>query len=185
MSKVRKQLSEHIEILDKNIHYFDQCINRFKSLIIKTFKKKGTVFVAGNGGSAADSQHFTAELVGRYKKNRKPYSAISLSADVGTITCIANDFGYENIFSRQLEAIGKKNDLLVAISTSGNSKNIINLLKISKKKGIFSIGLLGNKGGKSKNLCNYPIVVPSNNTARIQEMHQIIYHNVCYLIDED
>ena len=139
--------------------------------------------MAGNGGSATDSQHFVAELIGRYKKSRKPYSSVSLSSDIGTITCIANDFGYENIFSRQLEALGKRNDLLIAFSTSGNSKNIINLLKTSKKKKIFSICLLGNKGGQSKNLCDYPVIISSMSTARIQEMHQIIYHNVCSLID--
>jgi len=184
MKEVKKEIFDHQITLIKNVKKLETTIIRAAELIFKTLKKGGTIYIAGNGGSAADSQHFAAELIGRYKKNRKPYKAMSLAADVGTITCIANDFGYENIFSRQLDALGNKNDLVVAISTSGNSKNIINLLKMSKSKKVYSIGFFGNQGGKSKKLCNYPIIINSKNTARIQEMHQIIYHNICNLIDQ-
>ncbi len=183
MRKIRNELTNHQEVLKKNFQLIEKSVIEISKIIKKTIKKKGIIYMAGNGGSATDSQHFVAELIGRYKKSRKPYSSVSLSSDIGTITCIANDFGYENIFSRQLEALGKRNDLLIAFSTSGNSKNIINLLKTSKKKKIFSICLLGNKGGQSKNLCDYPVIISSMSTARIQEMHQIIYHNVCSLID--
>tara|TARA_A100000164_G_scaffold281886_1_gene254297 strand:- start:57 stop:608 length:552 start_codon:yes stop_codon:yes gene_type:complete len=183
MRKIRNELTDHQEVLKKNFQLIEKSVIEISKIIKKTIKKKGIIYMAGNGGSATDSQHFVAELIGRYKKSRKPYSSVSLSSDIGTITCIANDFGYENIFSRQLEALGKRNDLLIAFSTSGNSKNIINLLKTSKKKKIFSICLLGNKGGQSKNLCDYPVIISSMSTARIQEMHQIIYHNVCSLID--
>ena len=183
MKKIRRELIEHQEVFKRNSNLIEKNILKISKIIKRTFKKKGIIYMAGNGGSATDSQHFVAELLGRYKKNRKPYSAVSLSSDIGTITCIANDFGYENVFSRQLEALGRKKDLLITFSTSGNSKNIINLLKTSKKKKIFSICLLGNKGGQSKKLCDYPVVIDSTNTARIQEMHQVIYHNVCNLID--
>ncbi len=183
MKKIRRELIEHQEVLKKNFELIEKNILKISKIIQSTFKKNGIIYVAGNGGSATDSQHFVAELLGRYKKKRKPYGAVSLSSDIGTITCIANDFGYQNIFSRQLEALGKSKDLLITFSTSGNSKNIINLLKTSKKKKIFSICLLGNKGGQSKKLCDYPVVIDSTTTARIQEMHQVIYHNVCNLID--
>ncbi len=183
MKKIRRELIEHQEVLKKNFELIEKNILKISKIIQSTIKKNGTIYMAGNGGSATDSQHFVAELLGRYKKNRKPYNAVSLSSNISTITCIANDFGYQNIFSRQLEALGKSKDLLIAFSTSGNSKNIMNLLKISKKKKIYSICLLGNKGGKSKKLCDHPVVIDSSNTARIQEMHQVIYHNVCNLID--
>ena len=183
MKKIRDELIDHQEVLEKNFQLIKKSVIKISKIVKRTIKKKGIIYMAGNGGSATDSQHFVAELIGRYKKNRKPYSSISLSSNIGTSTCIANDFGYENIFSRQLEALGKRNDLLIAFSTSGNSKNIINLLKTSKKKKIFSICLLGNKGGQSKNLSDYPVVIDSMSTARIQEMHQVIYHNVCNLID--
>lgn len=183
MNKILNQLADHKNLIKKNTDYLQKSILEIKKIVLRTFKNKGTIYIAGNGGSASDSQHFAAELMGRYKKNRKPYKAISLASDISTITCIANDFGYENIFSRQLEALGKKNDLVIVFSTSGNSKNIINLLKISKKKKIFSISLLGNRGGKSKKICDYPVIVDSINTARIQEIHQIIYHNVCNLLE--
>ncbi len=183
MKRVKKEIFEHQQTFIKNVKILESGIIKASSLISKTFKKKGKIYIAGNGGSASDSQHFAAELIGRYKKKRKPFRAVSLAADIGTITCIANDYGYENIFARQLEALGNKNDLVIAISTSGNSRNILNLLKMSKKMKIYSIGFLGNQGGKSKKLCNYSIIIDSKDTARIQEMHQIIYHNICKQID--
>ena len=183
-NKIKNHIKDHSDLINKNVREISVCIEKIAKDIKSRLKNNKTIFFAGNGGSAADCEHITGELVGRYKKNRKPYKAMSLAADVGTITCIANDFGYENIFSRQLDALGNKNDLVVAISTSGNSKNIINLLKMSKSKKVYSIGFFGNQGGKSKKLCNYPIIINSKNTARIQEMHQIIYHNICNLIDQ-
>ena len=183
MNKVKKELLMHFDIFKNNFELIEKSIINVSKIIKKTINNNGIIYMAGNGGSAADSQHFVAELIGRYKKNRKPYGAVSLSSNISSITCIANDFGYEDVFSRQFNGIGKKNDLLIVFSTSGNSKNIQNLLKISKKKKIFSICLSGNNGGNSRKLCDYPIVIKSNNTARIQEMHQIIYHNICNLID--
>ena len=134
--------------------------------------------LCGNGGSAADAQHLAAEFIVRLKPkfNRKPIAAISLAQDTSTITACGNDFNFDVQFSRSLEALGKKEDILIVISTSGNSKNIINVLKTAKKMKISSVGFLGNKGGKAKKLCNIPLVVNSNNTARIQEAHIFLGH---------
>ena len=180
---IKKHLEDHINLIKENSDSINSCVLKISNKIKTTFKDKKTVFLAGNGGSAADCIHITGELVGRYKKNRKPYNAISLTADTSVITCIANDFGYEKIFDRQLEAIGKKGDLLIAFSTSGESKNIENLLKKSKKMGIYSISLLGNNGGRCKIISDYSYVVPSTSTANIQEVHHLIGHIFCRLVD--
>jgi D-sedoheptulose 7-phosphate isomerase len=151
--------------------------------IIKSIKGGGKVLVFGNGGSAADSQHFAAELVGRFKKDRKPYGAISLTVNTSTLTAIANDYGYDMSFSRQLEALGKKGDVAFGISTSGNSKNVIEAIKKASDMGILTIGLMGSGGGAMKKECDIPIVVGSNDTPRVQEAHITIIHIICELID--
>ena len=138
----------------------------------------------GNGGSASDSMHLSTELIGRYKKKRRALRSVSLSSDQATLTCIANDFGYENIFSRQIEGLGKKGDVLICLTTSGNSKNIINALKCAKKKKIISILISGNKGGKCKIQSNHNIIIPSKSTARIQEMQLLIGHSIIESIED-
>ncbi len=177
-------INEHLTTLntikDKDL----KNILEFYNIILASIKKKGTIFWCGNGGSASDSQHLAAELIGRYKSNRKPLKSISLNSDTSVLTCISNDFGYENIFSRQLEGIANHNDVLIIISTSGNSKNIINAIKLAKKKKIKVLGLLGKNGGACKNLIKNKIIINSNNTARIQEMHIMIGHIICDLIEE-
>ena len=147
-------------------------------MITQKLNRGGKIMLCGNGGSAADAQHLAAEFIVRLKPklNRKPIAAISLAQDISTITACGNDFNFNVQFSRSLEALGKKEDILIAISTSGNSKNIINVLKTAKKMKISSVGFLGNKGGKAKKLCNIPLVVNSNNTARIQEAHIFLGH---------
>ena len=147
-------------------------------MITQKLNRGGKIMLCGNGGSAADAQHLAAEFIVRLKPklNRKPIAAISLAQDTSTITACGNDFNFDVQFSRSLEALGKKEDVLIVISTSGNSKNIINVLKIAKKMKISSVGFLGNKGGKAKKLCNIPLVVNSNNTARIQEAHIFLGH---------
>ncbi len=181
--KIQNHIKEHIKLIDNNINDISKCVQKISKEIKKTFNKNRTVFFAGNGGSAADCEHLAGELVGRYKKNRKPYKAISLTTDTSVITCIANDFGYDKIFERQLEGLGQKGDLLIVFSTSGKSKNIINLLKKSKKMNIKSIALLGKTGGQSKKISNYSYVVPSFSTANIQEIHHLIGHIFCSLVD--
>ena len=184
MNKITEShIRDHLDLIENNFKQISSCIEKIATDIKKTLKENKTIFFVGNGGSAADCEHLAGELVGRYKKNRQPYKAISLTTDTSVITCIANDFGYEKIFERQLQGVGQKGDLLIAFSTSGNSKNIINVLKMAKKLKIKSISLLGKDGGKCKKLSDYNYVVPSKSTANIQEVHHLIGHIFCRLVD--
>jgi len=150
-----------------------------------TLATDGTVLWCGNGGSAADCQHLAAELVGRFQKDRKALRSIALTTDTSVMTCIANDYKYEEIFSRQIEAIARKDDTLVILSTSGNSKNITHALSLANKLGIQTLALLGRDGGQAKALANQAIVIPSRSTARIQEAHILIGHILCDLIEKE
>lgn len=184
MNKITEShIRDHLDLIENNFKQISSCIKKIATDIKKTLKENKTIFFVGNGGSAADCEHLAGELVGRYKKNRKPYKAISLTTDTSVITCIANDYGYEKVFERQLEGIGQKGDLLIAFSTSGNSRNIINVLRIAKKLKIKSISLLGKGGGRCKKLSDYNYVVPSKSTANIQEVHHLIGHIFCSLVD--
>ena len=182
-NKIKLHIKNHLNLIKQNADEISFCAENIAQEIKKRLKNKKTIFFVGNGGSAADCEHLAGELVGRYKRNRSPYKAISLTTDTSVITCIANDFGYEKIFERQLQALGVNGDLLIAYSTSGKSKNIINVLKMAKKLKIKSICLLGNKGGTCKNLSNYSYVVQSNSTENIQEVHHLIGHIFCSLVD--
>lgn len=148
--------------------------------ILKKLKLGGKIFLCGNGGSASDAQHLAAEFLIRLdpKRNRFPIPAISLATDTSTITACGNDFSFDDIFSRNLEALATKKDILIVLSTSGNSKNILKVLNKSKKKNIFSIGFFGNNGGKAKKLTNLSLIVKSKNTARIQETHILLGHYI-------
>ncbi|GHV03428.1 phosphoheptose isomerase 1 [Campylobacterota bacterium] len=148
-----------------------------------SLKSGGRVLLCGNGGSAGDAQHIAAELTGRYKKERKPLAAIALTTDTSALTAIGNDYGFEQIFSRQVEALGRTGDILIAISTSGNSKNILAALRIAHKIGMRSIGLSGKDGGEMRELCDINLIAPSNDTPRIQEMHIFIGHTLCHIIE--
>jgi D-sedoheptulose 7-phosphate isomerase len=180
---IKKHILEHRVILD-SITDLDKSIENAAELLIKCLRNGGTIFWCGNGGSASDSQHLAGELVGRFVGDRKPLKSIALTADSAVLTCIVNDYGYEQIFSRQIEALGVKGDVLVGISTSGNSKNVLNALDIANKKQMITIGLTGKGGGKASSIANEPIVIESNTTARIQEMHILIGHILCDLIEE-
>jgi D-sedoheptulose 7-phosphate isomerase len=158
---------------------FVNSVQKSIDLVKTTIEKRATILVIGNGGSASEAQHLVGELVGRFKMERRGYPAISLSSDITSITAIANDYGYEQIFSRQIEALGQKKDLLITLSTSGNSKNCINAIKVAKQNGICTIALLGKNGGEMKGLADIEIIVPSNDTARIQEIHLLIIHTWC------
>ncbi len=142
------------------------------------------ILFCGNGGSAADSQHFAAELTGRFVRDRKPLAAIALTTDTSALTSIANDYAFEDVFARQVMALGLKGDVLVGISTSGNSKNIIRAVAEAKAIGMTTVGLLGRDGGQLRALCDHAIVVPSEVTARIQESHVLIGHTLCGLIEQ-
>ncbi|MFN3410911.1 MAG: SIS domain-containing protein [Exilispira sp.] len=152
--------------------------------VIETLKNNGKIFFAGNGGSAADSQHASTELVVRFKKNRNSINAIALGTNISTVTAISNDFGYEYIFSRELEGLGKKDDIVVGISTSGNSPSIVNLLKKAKEIECITIGFTGQNGGKIDQYCDYLIRCPSTDVARIQEIHGFLLHLFCEIIEE-
>lgn len=177
MSIFLDSINESIKI-KKNLISLEKKINFSIDKIYKCLKNKNKVLTCGNGGSAADAQHLAAEYVDRLKPNinRRPFPIMSLALDTSHLTACSNDFSFNDIFSRSLEAFGKKKDILLAISTSGNSKNVLKALKKAKEMGIYSIAFLGYNGGKAKNLADLSIIVPSNNTARIQESHIFIGH---------
>jgi len=172
-----EEILESIEIKKKLIGLNKEVFLAIKK-IFSTIKNGGKVFICGNGGSAADAQHLSAEFLVRLnpKINRRPFPIISLAMDTSTLTACGNDFDFKYIFSRNLEALASKKDLLIAISTSGNSKNIIEVLKQSKKMKIFSIGFLGSNGGVAKKLSNLNIIVPHLKVSRIQECHIFVGH---------
>lgn len=165
---------------NKKLLAHDKKVLKIINLIHKKIKDKGKVFIAGNGGSAAHAQHMAAEFLVRLnpKINRKPIPAIALALDTSTITACGNDYSFGNIFSRNLEALGDVNDILICLSTSGNSKNIINVLKKAKKLNIISLSFLGNNGGEAKKFSDVSLIINSSNTARIQEMHFSLLHYV-------
>lgn len=141
------------------------------------------ILICGNGGSAADAQHFAAELTGRYLKERRSYPALALTTDTSALTAIGNDYGFNSVFSRQIEGLGKAGDILIAISTSGRSPNILKAVEVAKARGLRTIGLLGRDGGTLKDLVDDAFIVPSEVTARIQEIHEMILHFLCESID--
>ena len=160
-------------------------IEKAINLVSDSLKNQGKVMVFGNGGSAADAQHFAGEIVGRYKRERRGYPAIALTTDTSIITSVANDYSFDAIFSRQIEALGKKGDIAFGISTSGNSKNVIEGIKKAKELGISTICLLGKDGGKLKDLAELSIVIPSDNIPRIQETHILIIHIICEEVEKN
>ena len=162
----------------KTLIKLEEQINKSINNIYRSLKKGGKIFFCGNGGSAADAQHLAAELLIRLrpKVNRNPIPAVSLCMDSSTLTACGNDYSFDKIFSRPFEALSNKNDILVVITTSGNSKNIIEVLKVAKKKKLLSIGLLGSKGGLAKKYCDISLVVDSNSVARVQESHIFLGH---------
>ena len=176
------EISENFKKLSSNKSYD---IKRAAQLIVKKIKKGGKVIYFGNGGSAADAQHLAAELVGRYKKTRKPLPSISLATDTSIITAVGNDFSFNDIFSRQIEALGNKNDVIYAISTSGKSKNVINALKQARKQGIVCIGVTGKNFVEFSKFCEIVISVPSTKSDRIQEMHIAVGQIICEIIENE
>ncbi len=153
-------------------------------LIVSTVKNGNTVFIAGNGGSAADAQHIAAEFVGRFKKERRSYPAIALTTDTSALTAIGNDYGFVKVFSRQLEGLGREGDLFIAISTSGNSVNLIHACTTARTQKMKTIGLLGCEGGLLKDFVDVSVIVPTKTTSHVQEIHQQIYHTWCLAVDD-
>jgi D-sedoheptulose 7-phosphate isomerase len=159
-------------------------LNRVCALCIGAYRDDGKILVAGNGGSAADAQHFAGELVSRFYFDRPPLAAIALTTDSSIHTAIGNDYGYEYIFSRQVQALGRTGDVFIAISTSGNSPNILKAVEAAKSIGLVVIGLTGRSGGKMKAMCDVCLCAPSDSTPRIQECHLVIEHSLCACIEE-
>lgn len=187
MEKWIEDILKDKEILMKSLRdsgYFSVLEEAGKELS-SSLKQGNKIVLAGNGGSAADAQHFAGELVGRFLEERKSLPAMSLCVDPSVVTCIANDYGYEEVFARQISGVGNKDDIFIAISTSGDSENCINAIKAAHEKGMTVIGFLGKDGGKMKELCDYPLIVPSEKTPRIQEIHTLTIHLLCELIERE
>jgi len=182
-----KDLIEENILNHKKILNLENEISRASNKIFYTLKKGNKIFICGNGGSAADAQHLAAEFLVRLRPNinRKPLPVINLAQDTSTITACANDYSFDKLFSRNLEALYSNGDLLITISTSGMSKNIIEVLKFAKKNNIYSISLLGNKGGQAKKITDLPIIVDSKNVARIQECHSFIGHLIFEWVEDE
>jgi D-sedoheptulose 7-phosphate isomerase len=180
----KNSLTESHTILSKLLEskdFFDSC-DKFSEIMISTYKLGGNVFSCGNGGSHCDAMHFAEELTGRFEKDRSPLGALALG-DPSHVTCVSNDYGFEYIFSRQLEGLGRKGDLLLGLSTSGNSKNVIRAVESAKKLGITSLCLLGKTGGLLKDLADHCIIIPSDRSDRVQEMHIKIIHTLIETVE--
>ncbi|MBO5039346.1 MAG: D-sedoheptulose 7-phosphate isomerase [Alphaproteobacteria bacterium] len=169
----------------KELKLMSEQVVRIADICIEAIKNGHKVIWCGNGGSAAQAQHLAAELVGRYKINRPAMNSLSLTVDTSNLTAIGNDYGYDVVFSRQLEGVGQKGDVLVGLSTSGNSKNVVLAFEQAKKTGITTIALVGAKGGLMKELADYSLCVPATTSAHIQEMHITVGHLVCDLIERE
>ncbi len=175
---------ESAEIKIAFVEKYASQIEELSKKIATRLKKGGTVYLFGNGGSAADAQHIAAELVGRFSKNRPPLRAVALTTDTSILTAVGNDFGFETIFERQIDAFVSSNDVVIGISTSGNSENVLRALKKAKEKGALTVVFTGGDGGKAKNLGDYTFIVPSFETPRIQECHITLGHTLCELIEK-
>ncbi|MSN25912.1 MAG: SIS domain-containing protein [Geobacter sp.] len=182
--EISAQLQSHREVIKRIEDEMTPLIAEFAILAVDTFRRGGKLLVMGNGGSAADSQHFVAEIVGRFKMERRGLPAIALSTDTSILTAIGNDYGFEMVFRRQVEALAVAGDMVVGISTSGNSANVQNALVLARERGCRTVGLLGKDGGSIKGHCDLALVVPSADTPRVQEGHGIIIHIVCDLIEK-
>ena len=182
--EIQNKILDSSESIKKSIENIPEIIRIIES-ITKSLKKGNKIILFGNGGSAADAQHIAAELVGRFDYDRKSLPAISLTTDTSVITSIGNDYSFEKIFSRQCESLVNKGDVVVGISTSGNSINVKNGLLVSKRKGAKTVGFLGRKGGHIKNIVDIPLVVNSNSTPRIQEVHRTVAHIICEIVEKN
>jgi len=178
MTHFTKELQEHKELLGL-MPSLEPVIIEAACRIAESIRNGGKLLLVGNGGSAADCQHLAAEFIGRFINDRRALPAIALTVDSSALTCVANDYGYDYVFSRQVEGLANKGDALIAISTSGNSPSILNAVVAAKERGVCTITMLGRDGGKAKGLADCEIIIPSGNTARIQEMHIFVGHFIC------
>tara|TARA_B110000263_G_scaffold161415_1_gene140326 strand:+ start:2733 stop:3332 length:600 start_codon:yes stop_codon:yes gene_type:complete len=173
-TKIIKKSTNHIKEIEKSIKIITECL-----------KNNNKIIIFGNGGSAADAQHIVAEFIGRFLLERKSLPAIALTSNSSILTALGNDYSFNTIFSRQCEALVEKGDVVIGISTSGNSKNVKNGLIISKKMGAVTVGLLGSRGGTIGKICDISIIIDSSSTPRIQEAHRTIYHIICEEVEKE
>jgi len=184
-STIENEFNDHLKVARASMNEVIGSVEIAAKICINSLTNGGKILLFGNGGSAADAQHIAAELVGRYKTERKGIAAISLSTDSSIITSISNDYGFDHLFDRQVDAIAKKGDVAIGISTGGTSLNVLNALTLASKLGCKTIGFSGKGGGAMNKLCDINIVVPSSDTPRIQEMHILIGHTICNLIEQE
>ena len=182
-SIIKHEFNEHIKVSVETIKSAEKTIETAANLCIESLKKGNKILLFGNGGSAADAQHIAAELVGRYKTERKGLSAIALTTDTSAITSIANDYGYLHVFDRQVEALANEGDVVIGISTGGSSTNVISALRLANDLGCKTIGFSGRDGGEFNTLCDINLIAIAEDTPRIQEMHILIGHTLCHLIE--
>jgi len=182
-SIIEFEFNEHLKTSRATMESIGDSLEIAAKMCIESLQSGGKILIFGNGGSAADAQHIAAELVGRYKVERKGLPAIALTTDTSALTSIGNDYGYDRVFDRQVEALAREGDVVIGISTGGSSRNVINGLLTAKDLGCKLIGCSGRDGGEMNTLCNVNLVVPAEDTPRIQEMHIVIGHTICHLID--
>lgn len=184
ITEIASQLAAHREVITRIERELSPLIAEMVTMLLQTFERGGKLLVMGNGGSAADAQHFVAEIVGRFKMERRGLPAIALSTDTSILTAIGNDYGFDRVFHRQVEALAVPGDLIIGISTSGNSLNVLHALELARETGCRTVGLLGKDGGSIKNLCDLALIVPSSDTPRVQEGHITIIHILCDLLEK-
>ena len=176
---------EHLDVTHKTFDSLESEFTQLVDLCTTAIKNGNKIMFFGNGGSASDAQHLATELTIRFKDDRAPIAGLALTTDTSALTAAGNDYGFDYIFSRQLEALGNEGDVAIGLSTSGNSPNVLNALKSAKEKGISTVGFSGKDGGKMSEACDLLLVVPSNTTARIQEMHITIGHMLCAALEQN
>ena len=184
LDTISNEFNSHLQTIQNVQKRCGTTLHQIARIAVDTLQNGGKILLFGNGGSAADAQHISAEFTGRYKIERKGLPAIALTTDTSALTAIGNDYGYDRVFDRQLEALANQGDMLIGISTSGNSQNVINALKLGRELNCKTIGFSGKDGGKMNEVCDINLVVPSDNTPRIQEMHILFGHIICQVVDD-
>ena len=181
---IAERFTDHLDVFGKTMEQMD-VIQLMAERCKEALKSGNKVFFCGNGGSAADAQHLAAELIGRFQKERRSLASVALTTDTSILTAVANDYGYDEVFARQVEGLGRSGDVLIGISTSGNSANVVKAALKARDTGMHTIAFTGEGGGKLKDICDITFAVPSKVTARIQEMHIMVGHIICELVEEE
>lgn len=185
MNDIEIQLQDSIDTKKALLTTNLDIIRNIADVLVRAFKNNHRLYLIGNGGSAADAQHIAGELIGRFKTDRRPLPAVALTTDTSVITALANDFGYDTCFARQVEALANPGDVILAFSTSGNSKGILNAVQIAKNRGVIAIGFTGKDGGLLKDAVDICLKIPSDNTPRIQECHITVGHILCSIVEKE